>query len=128
MPDCTCEKCIQACREHPGWMTPDEARRAIAMGFGPWLMRERFDQKHFVLLPAIKGGGRESSYSFWRHAECTFLYNGRCSIHASGFKPVQCRESLPCKGTGPVNSAVADLWLNPEAQHLVQSWWNNGSE
>ena len=57
---------------------------------------------------------------------CTLLNNDdRCSIHDSGFKPIQCRLTLVCgKDDDPPsdNKTIAALWKTPEAQEIVSTW------
>lgn len=57
---------------------------------------------------------------------CTFLKDGLCSIHDSGFKPIQCRTATGCvpNPTFFDNFEVADLWRTKEAVAIVDEWIN----
>ena len=35
---CTCHECVALCEANPGWMTPDEAMRAMDAGLASKLM------------------------------------------------------------------------------------------
>ena len=65
-------------------------------------------------------------FSDWEKGQCTFLRKNRCEIHNSGFKPLQCRESLACdpdKATGYLdNYEMARLWKTMEAKAIVKKW------
>lgn len=39
MPTCSCPNCVSLCEKNPGWMTPEEALKAIASGHATRLMR-----------------------------------------------------------------------------------------
>lgn len=139
MTACLCDKCKSLCK-NPGWMTPAEARAAIAAGLAEKLMLDYLcgEPNIYVLCPAsvrheggrapntgeLNGGGvfmltsRPST-----KGRCTLqAADGLCSIHASGFKPKQCRECLGCDGSGPDNYVMAAEWSNPEAQALTREW------
>lgn len=128
---CTCEKCVKACERIPGWMTPDEARKAIDAGFAGRLMLdwwiEQNGEELFVLTPAVVG--REGGQSaWWPGGRCTFLRDSRCEIHSSGFKPIHCRLALLCDDT--VNEKafvdpkgdVAKLWHTETGRALIEKW------
>lgn len=59
---CSCEKCIEACRRFPGWMTIAEAAAMIAAGMGDKLMLDWMEPSEklgttsriYVLCPASK--------------------------------------------------------------------------
>lgn len=139
MSDCACPKCVSLC-SNPGWFSPDEARTAIAAGHAEKLMLDYLTSEPtiYVLCPASAGreklralntgelfGGRSLFAAFISpraKGQCVFLSDHGCAIHASGFKPKQCREAFGCTGKGPDNYAMAALWDNPEAQALVRSW------
>src|SRR5262245_51533200 len=112
---CTCEKCIRACQRAPGWMSPEEARKAIDNGYADRLMRDWFEpsskygnkERIYVLAPASLGCegkdapevDREDLHNIirgleWNKGRCTFFNDeGRCEVHESGFKPLQCKSS-----------------------------------
>ena len=139
--ECSCKMCVSLCHRAPGWFAPDEAREAIKAGLAGRLMLDywiKVPDDVYVLAPAAKGcekdrapnteelfGGMsfvESMFANPKKGTCTFLRDGRCDIHASGMKPLQCRSAMGCKGTGLDNTDMGKLWDNPEAQALVFEW------
>lgn len=147
---CTCPKCVRACRHTPGWMTPEEAARAIDAGLGERLMVDwwvrwpgehaREDGKLLLLCPASRGsegdfhrdwyGDDWDPMAFFSPPKgkgaCTFLTKEeRCSIHDSGHKPIECREVMVCgneEDYDGLHENVAGLWATEEAQALVARW------
>ena len=145
MSECACSKCISCCESNPGWMTPVEAERAIAAGYGDRLMLDWLEpsdelknkKRIWVLAPAsISYEGRNAPEmpelsigllgGWWEKGKCTFLKKKRCEIHSSGFKPLQCRESLACTTSRPPgylsNYSMAKLWKTREAKSIVKRW------
>jgi hypothetical protein len=140
--DCSCPKCVQLCRHAPGWMSPDDARKAIGAGHAPKLMVDyllKSEGNIYVLGPATRGqegyrakntdelfGGGSIFDMFIRSPPpkgvCTFFNKDRCTLHTTDFKPRQCRETYGCSKEGPNNYAMAEDWNNPEAQALVREW------
>lgn len=138
---CTCTACVGACRRNPGWMTPAEASIAIAAGHAGKLMRDWLEpcdklgnhQRIYVLAPAAAGhSGGDAPELNWLECmmgtaakgRCVFLTaRNRCAIHASGFKPIQCRASLCCQDDQDSsdfdNYAVARLWNTRRGRQLV---------
>ena len=61
--DCSCDKCAYLCEKNPGWMTPEEASKAIKSGYGARLMRDWLepcvelgnDDRIYLLAPASLG-------------------------------------------------------------------------
>jgi hypothetical protein len=122
-------------------MTPIEAKAAIAAGLAGKLMLDYLcgEPNTYVLCPASVGhegdrapntgelsGGRSLLTMMLTppvKGRCTLqMADGLCSIHASGFKPRQCRESLGCIGSDPDNYAMAEDWNSLEAQALTREW------
>lgn len=144
----TCHSCVQACHRNPGWMNPVEAVKAIAAGFAPKLMLDWLDpdlsfgnkETIWILCPAarhfggstapdmgemIGGGSRLSFISTNRpyKGRCVLLGDDdRCTIHTSGFKPQQCRETVICAEEGPDNYDMARLWDTDEGRAVVVEW------
>lgn len=150
---CTCHECVSACEHNPGWMSPADATRAIEAGHAGKLMLDWLEPctevgnktRIFVLSPASddRGGGMapevEEMHGFssgrcffgmWLGGErpykgrCVYLKRGRCSIHASGFKPHQCRMSLGCgdNDLGVDNYTMAKMWRGREPRAVVAEW------
>jgi Fe-S-cluster containining protein len=143
---CTCPECVSLCEDNPGWMTPAEARRAIEAGLGGRLMVDWLEpcsevgneRRLYLLCPAAEGceGGACREFSTFElltvamvgggacKGRCTFLKDGLCEIHSSGFKPVQCRKSFECRGNPeyPDNYAVARLWDTEEGRAVMAMW------
>lgn len=123
MPNCTCDKCISACKHYPGWMTVEEAKAAIAAGFADRLMLDYWaaDENVYVLCPTIQGVEGNVA-PFWPDGTCTFLANDRCSIHESGFKPMQCRTTMVCNDSGADKQDFLQYWDTDEGRKLIADW------
>lgn len=138
--ECSCEKCVAACRAHPGWPTPEEAQALIELGYGARLMLDWLEPSKssnwkyvWILCPAAedceadfaKGIGGVSFFEVlagWTKGPCTFLRDKLCEIHNSGHKPRQCREALSCRGKYVDNYAIGKLWTTDVARKLVDDW------
>ncbi|MBK8094778.1 MAG: hypothetical protein IPK32_23125 [Verrucomicrobiaceae bacterium] len=89
-------------------------------------------ERLYVLAPAsihCEGGNAPELNYFamllgWvKKGRCTFLENDRCTLHDSGFKPKQCRESLGCQTkTGPDNYEMARHWDTEAGQAALARW------
>lgn len=144
---CECEHCQNACRKNPGWMIPAEAQKAMDAGFSGRLMLDWFEpdpeigneDRIWVLAPASVGyGGREArDFTIFDYitssavkGRCSFLTcDGKCEIHASGFKPHQCRIVMACEDVEfnapsheASNFSVARLWDTDEGRNAVSRW------
>lgn len=136
---CTCTKCISRCQANPGWMSPEDAEAAIEAGLAQQLMRDWLepcgelnnDERVFILCPASLGSAgldapeAESVTEYfmgWTKGRCVFLAGGWCQLHATSFKPKQCKETFGCAPVGPSNYDMAKLWDTPKAQALVERW------
>jgi len=125
-------------------MSLADAEKAIAAGMAKRLMRDWVEPSEelgnadriYVLAAASVGheGSDAPDIDFddvlmmlmgqeWTKGRCTFFENNRCQIHASGFKPQQCRESMGChKEEGPDNFQMAKQWNSDEGRALVARW------
>ena len=60
---CSCWRCVQACKDNPGWMTPEEASAAMEARLAHRLMRDWLEpcgevgnnDRIYVLAPASEG-------------------------------------------------------------------------
>lgn len=135
---CKCSVCVGACEKNPGWMSPPEAMRAIAAGYGGQLMVDWWepsanygnDERIYLLCPASAGHQADMApemsffdFSFTK-GRCTFLEDGLCAIHDSGFKPMQCRTMIHDEEQSGYasNMEMIRLWDNAEAQRLVVAY------
>lgn len=151
--ECSCAKCQAQCK-NPGWFSPDEAKAAILGGYAGRLMRDWLepcsevgnDDRIYLLCPASFGreGDDAPELNFidalfivgsFEKGRCVLQsVDGKCSIHSSGFKPLQCRAGRGCVPAPSIeemewnNYQVAQLWNNPEAQQLVEEWRRNFEE
>lgn len=132
--ECSCNKCVRACKNTPGWFAPGEAEGAASLFGVPF---EEFFRKYLVVdfwegdddtngdtilvLSPVKAShlecaGRKAPFNFpFIQSPCVFLKDDRCSIHAK--KPKECRDVM-CDGKdGRIHrEAVRDLWMKPELQ------------
>lgn len=94
-----------------------------------WWVGERYDDETediLILCPAAIGHeGKAAPEGFLFHVPkltCNLLKGGLCSIHDSGFKPVEGRMAHHDGGRGDTHEATAESWNNAEAQALVLEW------
>lgn len=140
MPTCSCPDCVSLCKRNPGWMTPEEASKAIASGHATRLMRDWLEpcsevgneERIYVLAPASRGCEGKDAPEFnlfdmfsvtAKKGRCTFLSNGLCDLHATDYKPLQCRESMGCAEIGLDNYEMARMWDNDEGRKTI-AWWS----
>jgi Fe-S-cluster containining protein len=123
---CDCEKCKHECEKVPGWFTPAEATRAIGAGYANRmsLVAEKSPDIAFALAPSIVGWeGKSTAFAFGR---CSFLTKeGRCEIHDSGFKPIECRFGYGCRRSAPdypEPEAMRALWRTVEGDTAIRLW------
>lgn len=128
---------MRACESNPGWMSPEDAEKAMEAGLAGRMMRDWYVSggNIDVLAPASIGcEGRDapdmdlgSMLKFliqgsWGKGRCTFLKDGLCELHDSGYKPMQCRESYCCKSEGPSNLEMSEMWDTPYGRQMVARW------
>ena len=134
---CTCDICRRACL-NPGWFSPDEAASVLHAGLAHKLMKDWIEpceqvgnaERIYILAPASLGHEGKNAPELddfflyriigWNKGQCTFLNNGRCDIHNSGFKPLQCRGFF--HGESIDNYTMAKLWDNTTARAIVDVW------
>jgi hypothetical protein len=113
----------------PGWMTPEEAMKAIEVGFAPRLSAV-IEGNAIAVAPSVVGNeGRPTPH---RPGWCTFLTEDRlCEIHDSGFKPIECRTGFGCRMDHPDMPSVEDMhdmWNTSEGADAVAAWTVANSE
>jgi hypothetical protein len=128
-------------------MHPDDAQTAMDRSFGPRLMLDWYepcddlgnDSRVYVLAPASLEceGEYAPEISFWDFlmggvackGACTFLKDGLCEIHTSGFKPLQCRVGSNCGQPFLNNIDMARYWMGEAGAAAVARWCEiNGHE
>lgn len=121
---CTCDKCVGACNNSPGWFLPGEAEKSaklLGMAFGEfkkkYLIQEFWcgDPEIDVLAPRKKSqraGFRRATWgSAWLPSPCVFLKRKRCMIHEA--KPHECRMALCCVNNDQnIREEIAKKWAN----------------
>lgn len=112
---CTCDACVQACKQVPGAFAHGEAEHAAEHlgltfeAFCEQYLRVNFyvntrtwEQTYFLQPRIVTDPSRFHTTSFgqgFMTGRCVFLdANDRCAIHA--VKPRDCREAVPHLGTG----------------------------
>lgn len=131
MTDCTCEVCVRACKQQPGWFAPGEAEKAaklLGIPFGKFEAEflvidhcsdENAPDAPLVYAPKKIGVDPEgilSERTYRRKAQrgqCIFLKDDRCSIHAA--KPFECRNVLACDWKHGTRDEVEALWIKAGA-------------
>ncbi len=121
---CACETCVRFCLR-PGWWTVEEANRALGAGYGNRMMLEMAPDRSFgVLSPAFRGCERDFSRDIYAPRGCTFLRNGRCELHGTGFQPLECRfchHDRPGRGER-CHADIRREWNSPPGKALVVLW------
>jgi Fe-S-cluster containining protein len=124
-------------------MLPEEASRAIADGRAGRLMLDWWEpsdelgneDRIYLLCPAAEdcegcfapiGDFLEMALGLFEKGQCTFLKAGKCEIHDSGFKPLECRtahhdredEELPLDE----RASIAAAWMTDRGRQIVAEW------
>ena len=144
MADCSCDRCVAACKTRPGWATPDEAQRFIDDGLADKLMLDWLepdelvgnDERIYVIAPAGENCAGEyapegsffSMFGGLDFGKCMFLTaDNKCGVH--DHKPTQCRLTMACddvnyntNGNPASNYDIARLWNTEAAHELVTKW------
>jgi Fe-S-cluster containining protein len=128
--DCTCFRCVEACRKQPGWFKPGEAEKAAELlglpfdEFKKFIVMDHADNEKaptapYVWAPRKVGVDQpvdelRSHYTQRKPGVCVFLKDGRCSIHAA--KPFECRETLVCEPGGwGLRDDIEQAWIEAGA-------------
>jgi hypothetical protein len=102
-----------------------EAACAIEAGYGKRMMLEMAPGFGFgVLSPAFKGCEGTFAYNEYAARGCTFLVDGKCELHGTGYQPLECRfchhERL---GMGPqCHAGLEKDWNGSTGRALVVKW------
>ena len=103
----------------------EEADHAIEAGYGTRMMLEMAPGFSFgVLSPAFKGCETKFAFNEFASNGCTFLVDGKCELHGTGYQPLECRYCHHERdGMGP--RCHADLekdWNTPAGRSLIVRW------
>jgi hypothetical protein len=103
----------------------EEAALAVQAGYANRMMLEISPENSFgVLSPAFRGG--EISFALEKYSQngCTFLQDGLCELHGSGYQPLECRHCHHTRlGSGrKCHNAIARDWDSPQGRSLVVQW------
>lgn len=136
--DCQCQICQGACRQKPGWFTPDQIEPlAQSMGL---TVQQLFDEhlqidwwtdspkNIYILSPRGEHGRGGTMFSTNPRAQCHWFQDGKCAIHTLG-KPFECREMTHDSNdrvSVADHESVAMTWNNPDAQKMIADLY--GSE
>jgi hypothetical protein len=138
-PTCSCTDCVQRCKEHPGWPTPEEAEKMLDADLASAMMLDWWDADESlpyteVLSPASVGYGGirapELTGDLWTflrspppiRGACVFLREGLCEVHNTDFKPFECRYHHHAFDQPTIHLAAAASWNTPEGKALVERW------
>ena len=121
---CSCDICSNYC-QRPGWWTVEEAARAIEAGLGRQMMLEMSPDFTFgVLSPAFRGCGTLFAYQEYASKGCTFLVDGRCELHGTGYQPLECRychHERDGLGMG-CHADIEKDWDSAAGRSLIVKW------
>ena len=97
----------------------------MAAGYGSRMMLELSPELTFgVLSPAFRGCERGYALQTFAENGCTFLADGLCALHGTGFEPLECRFCHHTrKGRGQeCHAALEADWHTSAGQRLVMRW------
>jgi hypothetical protein len=82
--------------------------------------------KFGVLSPAFKGCERTFAYNEYSSQGCTFLIEGKCELHGTGYQPLECRFCHHGRvGLGPkCHADIEREWNTESGRALVVKWSN----
>jgi hypothetical protein len=121
---CSCEICVAYCKR-PGWWTVEEAKNALAAGYGSRMMLEMCHDSSFgVLSPAFKGCEQAFATNLFASNGCNFLTNNRCELFGTGYEPLECRYCHhDRRGLGAAcHAAIEADWNTAEGRGLLVQW------
>lgn len=124
--DCSCEKCVKACTQTPGWFLPGEAElvaQYLNIEFDvfakQYLIKDAASNPYVEDAPWIWTPRKASDkpedeertyYSQREQADCVFLVAGKCSIHE--VKPFECASVRSCeKVDRGMRNDIEDKWM-----------------
>lgn len=140
---CTCNECIKACRNRPGWFKPGEAEKVA--GYLKISLQELFNKylqvdywvgdgkKHpsdiLNLSPGIVEEMHCKVVTWFPRGTCVFLKEDRCSIHP--VKPFECKMTVCCNDNEHEDDCHEEAglsWNNEKDQlqvnKLLEGWGN----
>lgn len=124
--ECSCERCREACENVPGMFHPAEAMLAIAAGHAKRLVPHLLIRTGItVIAPGAYHPEIGERYGHQRIGRCTFLDAGKCELHHTGFKPIECREARLCaprRMTDEEADRFDKLWDTPEGEAALKAW------
>lgn len=122
---CTCLRCLSYCMNIPGLWTVAQCRAALEAGMGHQMMLRLPPGEHGILSPAIKGcEGRLLDRFKMGRGGCVLLQEGRCKLHTTPYKPLECRVTSHDRGNAAkrCHDDIVQEWDSPEGQALVMEW------
>jgi hypothetical protein len=139
-PTCSCTDCVQRCKEHPGWPTPEEAEKMLDADLASAMMLDWWDADESlpyteVLSPASVGYGGirapELTGDLWTflrspppiRGACVFLREGLCEVH----NPTSSRSSAATTTTRSTNPPSTSLRQRAGTPRRAKRSWNDGS-
>ena len=108
----------------PGWFTPEEAICAIEAGYAKQLSIVN-QQGIEAIAPSVRG--QEGKAVYFGGGRCTFYRKGKCTIHETCFKPIECRTGFACDKNDPEMPTLRDIFKmwsedQPVAQKARSMW------
>lgn len=123
MSECSCRKCQEMC-QRPCWPSPEEADQMLDDGLGPKMMLDWWaaEEDIYLICPAEPGREKDRASSYPRGGCVLQNPNGLCSIHNSGYKPLEGRTAMCSEKHPNLHRDVAALWDNDEGREVVEKW------
>lgn len=124
--DCSCFKCVGACKQEPGRFAPGEAEKVakfLNMDFKKFLYRYLIidywsgEASNGVDLysyapkkETVEHSSMYASYEYpFKADRCVFLENDLCKIH--DVKPFECRKAIVCGNLNPyIREHIGLMW------------------
>lgn len=99
---------------------------ARAKSLAEMLRAARISRTEAAIYRIFEEAGEATPLRRLRKGCCNFLKSGKCEIHASGFKPWQCRAAMGCASDTlddfPENPTILKLWDTDAGRALVERW------
>lgn len=127
--DCTCRRCVNACKQQPGWFAPGEAEKAAELlgipfeEFKKFIIKDSCDDQYAENAPYIYAPRKigvdlpDSEFREYqqkrKQGTCVFLKEDRCSIHQA--KPYECAKIKACDFHNGTRDVLEAIWINAGA-------------
>lgn len=123
---CSCDKCVSSCYHKPGWFLPEQIKDFanyfkidIKNLLGEYVILEKY-KSSYVALPKTTNS-QSSIFLIGHHGQCSFLKNGKCSIH--DVKPFECKNAMhydTVRDDKERQKQIGEKWLSKEGKQVIE--------